>query len=140
MYNVSQPYTPPYLTCNCTIHQKRYKEPQGIYQTTKNHIIAFRKSNTLLSGTVPSQLKIAHVTPTFKAGDKYDFSNYRPISVLPTLGKLVEKVVYVCIFDFISKYNTLVPQQVDLDLKDQHLWLSINFIVRLLKILITNCT
>ena len=66
---------------------------------------------SLSSGIVPSQLKIANVTPIFKAGDKHDCSNYRPISILPTLAKLLEKVVYIRIFDFISKHDILTPQQ-----------------------------
>ena len=74
-------------------------------------VIAHIFNLSLSSGIVPSQLKIANVTPIFKAGDKHDCSNYRPISILPTLAKLLEKVVYIRIFDFISKHDILTPQQ-----------------------------
>ena len=38
-------------------------------------------------------LKIARVTPIYKNGDKADKSNYRPISVLPVISRLFEKLV-----------------------------------------------
>ena len=39
------------------------------------------------TGLVPNMLKIAKVCPIYKNGDKTDINNYRPISVLPSLGK-----------------------------------------------------
>jgi len=62
-------------------------------------------------GVVPSLLKQANVTPIFKAGDKHDFTNYRPISILPSISKLLEKVVYIRIFNFISYNNILTHHQ-----------------------------
>ena len=43
---------------------------------------------------VPSLWKTAKVIPLFKKGDKQDVSNYRPISILPTMSKIVEKAVH----------------------------------------------
>ena len=43
------------------------------------------------TGVFPSDLKIANVVPIFKSNDKMIFSNYRPVSVLPVLSKLIEK-------------------------------------------------
>ena len=34
------------------------------------------------------------ITPVFKKGDKYDKSNYRPVSILPILSKVYEKCLY----------------------------------------------
>ena len=45
------------------------------------------------TGTYPQQLKIAKVTPIFKA-DKQQFSNYSPISLLPSMYKIFESVIY----------------------------------------------
>jgi len=50
-------------------------------------------NNSLNSGIFPDSLKIAKVTPIFKSGDKSDFQNYTPISVLPSISKVFEKIV-----------------------------------------------
>ena len=47
----------------------------------------------LNTGVFPSQLKMAKVIPMFKKDDYKLFNNYIPISLLPVLSKLVEKVI-----------------------------------------------
>lgn len=63
------------------------------------------------TGVVPSLLKQAIVIPIFKAGDRHEFTNYRPISILPSTSKLLEKMVYTRIFNFINQHNILTSQQ-----------------------------
>ncbi len=48
---------------------------------------------TILSGTIPKVLKVAHVTPLQKEGDINDLNNYRPISKLSCLSKILESLV-----------------------------------------------
>ena len=48
-------------------------------------------NRSLATGIVPSLLKIAKITPIFKSGDNQIFSNYRPISILPSISKTLEK-------------------------------------------------
>ena len=48
---------------------------------------------SLESSIVPKNMKIARVIPIFKKGDNQDFNNYRPISLLPNISKLFEKVI-----------------------------------------------
>ena len=43
------------------------------------------------TGIFTSEMKIAKVIPLFKNGNKSDFSNYRPISLLSQLSKILEK-------------------------------------------------
>ena len=42
----------------------------------------------------PDSWKVARITPIFKDGDRTEKSNYRPISVLPVISKLFEKLVF----------------------------------------------
>ena len=50
---------------------------------------------SLQTGFVPQQMKVSKIIPLYKidSGDKHDFSNYRPISILSSFAKLVEKIV-----------------------------------------------
>lgn len=45
------------------------------------------------TGTYPDALRIAKVTPIFKKGDKTEPGNYRPIAILPTFTKVIEKLL-----------------------------------------------
>ena len=49
---------------------------------------------SLTSGIVPDKLKVAKVIPIHKKGSKQDIGNYRPISLLTSFSKILEKMVY----------------------------------------------
>ena len=51
-------------------------------------------NKSLTQGIVPDSLKIARVCPVFKSDDEAEFTNYSPISILPSFSKIFEKVVY----------------------------------------------
>ena len=59
----------------------------------------------------PKQLKKAVVTPIFKSGKSNDPSNYRPISILSIFSKLLEKLFYNRLFNFVTKHHVLHPNQ-----------------------------
>ena len=63
------------------------------------------------NGTFPNILKEASVIPIFKAGDKLDIQNYRPISILPLLSKIFEKCLYRSVTSFLNKFNVISPCQ-----------------------------
>ena len=63
------------------------------------------------SGVFPSALQIAKVVPVHKKDSKLDFSNYRPISLLSNLDKILEKLMYTRIFKFFSSNNLFCPLQ-----------------------------
>ena len=48
----------------------------------------------MTNGIFPDKLKIAKVVPIHKSDDETMFNNYRPISILPTLCKVFEKVIF----------------------------------------------
>ena len=49
-------------------------------------------NNSLFSSNFPSHLKNATITPIFKKKDRDNVENYRPVSILPNLSKIYEKV------------------------------------------------
>ena len=51
----------------------------------------------------PDALKKAEVVPIHKSGEKHNISNYRPISLISNVAKILEKIVYNRIFDFVKK-------------------------------------
>ena len=46
------------------------------------------------TGIFPSSLKLGNITPIFKKDDPLDKSNYRPVSILPLLSKVYERIIY----------------------------------------------
>ena len=46
------------------------------------------------SGIFPSNQKYADISPIFKKGDKLEKSNYRPVSILPALSKIFERLLF----------------------------------------------
>jgi len=64
-------------------------------------------NSSLISGTVPNCLKQAIVRPLLKKPglDTNELSNYRPVSNLPFIGKLLEKVVLSQIHNYLSQYD-----------------------------------
>ena len=58
-------------------------------------------NSSISEGTVPSAWKHANVIPLHKKGDKHTTSNYRPISLLPVISKVLERCIYNRIIDFI---------------------------------------
>ena len=60
----------------------------------------------------PKCLKVAKVFPLYKTkGSKLDPSNYRPISLLPVFGKVLEKILYRRFIGFLIKYDVLSKEQ-----------------------------
>ena len=54
-------------------------------------------------GVYPNSLKLAKVIPIFKSGLKTLPGNYRPISLLSNLNKIIEKVIYTRLYSFFLK-------------------------------------
>ena len=66
----------------------------------------------LNTGIFPEKLKIAtKVIPIFKKGDEELFSNYRPISILPAISKIIEKVIYQKMYSFFQQNELFYDSQ-----------------------------
>ena len=71
--------------------------------------VLFNKS--LETGIFPDIFKNADVVPLYKCGERNLTTNYRPISLLPTLSKLLEKVVYNRVYTFLDNTDQLYQSQ-----------------------------
>jgi len=60
---------------------------------------------------VPNDLKVAKVCPIFKSGDRSQFNNYRPVSILPSISKIFEKLVCNRLMEYLSKFEILCDNQ-----------------------------
>jgi len=69
----------------------------------------FNKS--LRQGIFPDILKIAIIVPVPKGGDATQITNYRPISLLSYISKILEKCVKEKTLNYLSHINFLAEQQ-----------------------------
>ena len=69
----------------------------------------FNKS--LESGIYPNLMKLAKVVPLHKSGSKNIADNYRPISLLPVISKILERIVYNRTVVHLDANNIVFPRQ-----------------------------
>ena len=63
------------------------------------------------SGIFPDKLKIAKILPVFKKGSKLECSNYRPISLLSNLDKVIEKLMPKRLMEFLNEQKIIYCKQ-----------------------------
>ena len=63
------------------------------------------------SARFPGKLKMARVSTIFKKGDRHQFGNYRPVSILPALSKIVERILHDQMSDFFEAKHLLCMNQ-----------------------------
>ena len=66
---------------------------------------------SLYSGKFPAKWKVAKIIPLYKGGDREQVSNYRPVSLLPLPGKMLEKIVHSRITKFWDNNQFLSYEQ-----------------------------
>lgn len=64
-------------------------------------------NSSILTNIVPTKLKTSLVYPKFKKSDKHNIENYRPIAILPTITKYLEKAIHKQIMDYLNSQNKL---------------------------------
>lgn len=62
-------------------------------------------------GTFPASLKFSLVKPLYKKGERSDINNYRPITLIPVLSKIFEKVFHKRLLLFCNKFKIICPEQ-----------------------------
>ena len=93
--------------CHDNIHVKILKLASTVISPVLLRII----NHSFQIGIFPDTLKIAKLIPIFKAGDRLQTSNYRPISILSTISKLIGKLMFDRLSFFITENNVLSSNQ-----------------------------
>ena len=69
--------------------------------------ITYLVNLTISTGLIPAEWKDARVTPIFKSGARNDDNNYRLISVLPLVSKIMERAIQVQFLAFLTEHDLL---------------------------------
>ena len=80
----------------------------------KDHIsepIALIINQSFQTGKFPDHLKIAKITPVYKKGNNSYLSNYRPISILPSVSKVFERVMHNQLNNFFTQFKIYYKSQ-----------------------------
>ena len=89
------------------INNKLLKEIKSILLVPLEQIFNL----SLEKGIFPEKMKIAKVVPLHKGKSKEHANNYRPISLLLTISKVLEKVVYSRVYEFLTNTGQLYVSQ-----------------------------
>ena len=73
--------------------------------------VTFIINTSLRTSKVPCDWKSARVIPLFKKGKADEMDNYRPISILPVLSKVLERAVHIQLYKYLQQYKILSPYQ-----------------------------
>jgi hypothetical protein len=66
---------------------------------------------SLSQAQFPDMWKLAHVVPLYKKGDANDVTNYRPVSLLPCISKVLERIVYDRVYSCLQRHTLLSAKQ-----------------------------
>lgn len=83
------------------------REAAPIVAPSLTYIIKF----SITTGIFPDEWKLARVSPIYKEGAKSDPNNYRPISVLSVISKLIEKIAFDQFYEYLIMYDLLADAQ-----------------------------
>ena len=73
--------------------------------------ITFIVNLSITSGTVPDDMKVARVKPLYKKNSSLEAGNYRPVSILSVVSKILEKSVYSQLVQFLDENELLFEFQ-----------------------------
>ena len=74
-------------------------------------ILSYLFNLSFEKGLFPDCFKVSKVIPNFKSGSSLDMNNYRPISIIPSLSKILEKIVKLRLNSFLDKFNIITKHQ-----------------------------
>jgi hypothetical protein len=86
---------------------------------------------SLVRGEFPSELKTSNVITVFKKEDRQLKENYRPVSLLVSFSKILEKIVFIRLYDFLENINYFSNHQSGFRPGDSTIY-QLTFIVHLI--------
>lgn len=86
---------------------KLIKKCAGVISFPLCHLVNI----SMVEGIFPKSLKKSILIPLYKKGNQEDPNNYRPVSLIPVLSKIFEKVVYNRVYNYLDKFNILKNEQ-----------------------------
>ncbi len=95
-------------------------------------------SRSIELGEVPKEIKKAKVIPIYKSKDHHVFSNYRPISLLPTFSKILERVIYNRMYNFLTVNDAFCCTQCNFGKKSSNVDAAAEFVKNTLTALDNN--
>jgi len=68
-------------------------------------------NKVLSTGIFPERLKFSEVSPIFRKGDKADIFNLWPVPLLTSFSKVIEKIIYKRLYNYLNENDVLVKEQ-----------------------------
>jgi len=106
---------------NKIIHSMKLKDSHGydeistrILKMSAPYILSpltYIFNKILSTGVFPDRLKFSEVKPLYKKGNTSDFSNYRPISLLTSFSKVIEKIIHKRLYHYLDQQKVFVNEQ-----------------------------
>ena len=83
------------------------KDGAIVLTTPITHIVNL----SITSGVVPNDMKMARIKPLYKKNSPLDVGNYRPVSILSIVSKILERSVHTQLSEFLCENNLLFEFQ-----------------------------
>ena len=80
--------------------------PVNVLKSCENYFFDLTTciNEAIRNNKFPDSLKQSDITPLFKKRDPSDKANYRPVSVLPLLSKVFEKIIYDLLYEYLENF------------------------------------
>lgn len=88
--------------------------PSSLIKKCSKHLadpLCYLANTSLSTGEFPNNLKRAIIKPIHKKGSTEKVENYRPISLLSPISKILEKIIFNRLMSFLRRFNIIAPQQ-----------------------------
>ena len=118
-----------------TGHDGISTEAIKILSTVISPTLSLIINKCIINGTVPDEMKVSKIKPLFKKDDVTLLNNYRPISLLPCISKIFERVLFNQLYEYFERHNILTKRQYGFRKNHSTEFAAMEFINRVTKLL-----